>query len=130
LIAGSYTPFTLIVLRDTVGPRLFIFIWVFAVMGIVAKLLFRTRFPAISVISFLVMGWIGMLAVQPLFAALGIVPVVLVIAGGVAYSLGVVFFGWTSIKHHHAIWHVFVLAGSIFHFLTVAIYVMPFAVKV
>ena len=98
----------------------------FAFVGIVTKLLFQTRFPAISVISFLVMGWIGILAVQPLFTALGMAPVVLVIAGGLAYSVGVIFFGWTSLRHHHAIWHLFVLLGSACHFLAVAIYVMPF----
>lgn len=129
LIAGSYTPFTLIVLRESVGMRLFIFIWIFALIGIITKVLFRTRFPAISVISFLVMGWIGILAVQPLWNALGLMPVLLVMAGGVAYSVGVIFFGWTSLKHHHAIWHLFVLMGSVCHFLAVAIYVMPYGVK-
>jgi hemolysin III len=79
------------------------------------------------VISYLVMGWIGILAVQPLFAALGIIPVALVVAGGVAYSIGTIFFGWKSIRHHHAIWHVFVLLGSIFHFLAIALYVVPYA---
>jgi hemolysin III len=125
LIAGSYTPFTLVVLRDGIGQSLFIFIWLFAVTGITAKLVFGTRYPAISVISYLVMGWIGILAVQPLFAALGIMPVALVVAGGIAYSIGTIFFGWHSIKHHHAIWHVFVLLGSIFHFLAIALYVAP-----
>jgi len=125
LIAGSYTPFTLVVLRSGIGQNLFIFIWLFAIIGIAAKLVFGTRFPAISVISYLVMGWIGILAVQPLFTALGIMPVALVIAGGVAYSIGTIFFGWHSIKHHHAIWHVFVLMGSIFHFLAIALYVFP-----
>jgi hemolysin III len=130
LIAGSYTPFTLTVLRNGIGQNLFIFVWLFALVGITAKLLFGTRYPAISIISYLVMGWIGILAVQPLFAALGIAPVALVVAGGIAYSIGTIFFGWHSLKHHHAIWHVFVLAGSVFHFLAVALYVIPYAVKV
>jgi hemolysin III len=129
LIAGSYTPFTLIVLRETVGMRLFIFIWVFAALGIGAKLIFGARYPVISVISFLLMGWVGLVAFGPLLHALGYPPVVLVLGGGVAYSLGVVFFSWTSIKHHHAIWHLFVLTGSICHFLAVAIYVLPFVAK-
>lgn len=129
LIAGSYTPFTLIVLREGIGQNLFIFVWAFALFGIVSKLLFGKRFPILSVISYLVMGWIGIVAVQPLFAALGFAPVALVVAGGIAYSIGVIFFAWKSIKHHHAIWHVFVLLGSILHFLAVAIYVIPYAVK-
>lgn len=128
LIAGSYTPFSLIVLRETVGFRLFIFIWVFAVLGITLKLVFGARFMVLSVISFLLMGWIGILAVKPLFSLLGYVPVALVIAGGLAYSAGVVFFSWTSLRHHHAIWHLFVLLGSACHFLAVAIYVMPYGV--
>lgn len=126
LIAGSYTPFTLIVLRETVGFPLFVFIWVFAVLGITIKLVFGAKYMVLSVISFLLMGWIGILAVKPLFAALGYMPVALVIAGGLAYSAGVVFFSWTSLRHHHAIWHLFVLLGSACHFLAVAIYVMPY----
>jgi hemolysin III len=125
LIAGTYTPFTLVVLRSSIGQSLFIFVWAFALVGIFMKLLFGKRFPVVSVLSYLVMGWIGILAVEPLFAALGLIPIALIIAGGLAYSIGVVFFAWESIRHHHAIWHVFVLAGSIFHFLAIAIYVMP-----
>jgi hemolysin III len=129
LIAGSYTPFTLIVLRDGIGQNLFIFVWAFAIFGIVSKLFFGKRFPIISVMSYLVMGWIGLVAVEPLFAALGFAPIALVVAGGLAYTVGVIFFAWKSIKHHHAIWHIFVLMGSIFHFLAIAIYVIPYAVK-
>jgi hemolysin III len=125
LIAGSYTPFTLIVLRDGIGQNLFIFVWAFALLGIASKLIFGKRFPVLSVLSYVVMGWIGIIAVQPLFAALGFAPVALVVAGGLAYSVGVIFFAWKSIRHHHAIWHVFVLMGSIFHFLAIAIYVQP-----
>ena len=129
LIAGSYTPFTLIVLRDGIGGSLFIFAWTFAILGILAKLIFGARYPAISVISYLIMGWIGILTVQPLIAAIGIAPVILVIAGGLAYSIGVIFFAWASMKHNHAIWHLFVLTGSICHFLAIALYVIPYAVK-
>ncbi len=129
LIAGSYTPITLIVLREGIGQNLFIFVWAFAIFGIVSKLLFGKRFPILSVISYLVMGWIGIVAVQPLFDALGFAPVALIVAGGIAYTVGVIFFAWHSIKHHHAIWHIFVLLGSICHFLAIAIYVIPYAVK-
>ena len=126
LIAGSYTPFTLIVLRGNLGYGLFFFAWAFAFAGILLKVLFGKRFPAVSVISYLLMGWIGVFAVQPLLAALGFVPIILVVAGGMSYSLGVIFFAWKRIQHHHAIWHVFVLAGSIFHYLAIAIYVVPY----
>jgi hemolysin III len=129
LIAGSYTPFTLIVLRSGIGQNLFYFVWAFALIGILMKIFFGTRFSFITVLSYLVMGWIGLIAVQPLFTALGLAPIALIVAGGVAYSIGVIFFAWHSIKHHHAIWHIFVLAGSIFHFLAIAIYVIPYNLK-
>jgi hemolysin III len=129
LIAGTYTPFTLVVLRGSFGQGLFAFVWFFAIACILLKIIFGNRFMVVSVISYLVMGWIAVFAVQPLFEALGFVPIALVVAGGLAYTMGVIFFAWKRIKHHHAIWHVFVLAGSIFHFLAIAIYVIPYVVK-
>lgn len=129
LIAGSYTPFTLIVLRGSFGQSLFVFVWFFAFAGIILKIFLGKRFMIASVLSYLLMGWIGVVAVQPLFAALGFVPIALVVAGGGAYSLGVIFFAWKSLRHHHAIWHLFVLAGSICHFLAISIYVIPYVVK-
>jgi hemolysin III len=129
LIAGSYTPFTLIVLREGIGQSLFYFVWIFALIGIMLKIFFGKRFPVLSVLSYLIMGWIGIIAVQPLFNALGFAPIALVIAGGIAYSVGVIFYAWHRIKHHHAIWHGFVLLGSIFHFIAVALYVMPYTIK-
>jgi hemolysin III len=130
LIAGSYTPITLIVLRGSFGQGLFAFVWAFAVAGILMKVFFGKRFMIASVFSYLLMGWIGVVAIEPVFAALGFMPIALIIAGGVAYSLGVIFFAWKRFRHHHAIWHLFVLAGSICHFLAIAIYVIPYAVKV
>lgn len=129
LIAGSYTPFGLIILKGTLGQNLLIAIWVFALLGILAKLVLRHRFPAISVISYLVMGWIGVFAIQPLLEAIGLTAIALVIAGGVAYSLGVIFFAWHRIPHNHAIFHIFILAGSIFHYIAVVLYVVPYSVS-
>ena len=129
LIAGSYTPFTLIVLREGIGQRLFLFVWAFALFGILMKVFFGARFPVVSVFSYLVMGWIGIVVVQPLFAAIGLAPIALIVAGGIAYTIGVIFFAWHSIKHHHAIWHIFVLSGSILHFLAIAVYVIPYSLK-
>ncbi len=126
LIAGSYTPFGLVIINGTVGQSVLAVIWLFAIFGILAKLIFRDRFAAISVVSYLVMGWIGVLAIEPMFELLGIVPVILAIAGGVAYSLGVVFYAWHRIPHNHAIFHVFVLTGSILHFVAVVLYVVPY----
>ncbi len=129
LIAGSYTPFGLVIAGDSFGRGLLAGMWGFAVVGIVVKLLIGARFPAINVISYLVMGWLGIFAVPPLFNVLGIMPVALAFAGGVAYTLGVIFFPWKSIRHHHAIFHVFVLLGSIIHYVAVVLYILPHAVN-
>ncbi len=129
LIAGSYTPFGLVIIKGTLGQNLLITIWAFALVGIIAKLLMRDRWPAVSVVSYLVMGWIGVVAIQPLLAALGSTAITLIVAGGVAYSLGVIFFAWNRIPHNHAIFHVFILAGSILHYIAVVIYVVPYSVN-
>jgi len=129
LIAGTYTPFGLIIADTSLGRGLLVAIWAFAIVGILTKLVIGDRFPAINVISYLVMGWLGVFAVPPLFNALGLMPVILAFAGGVAYSLGVIFFPWKSIKHHHAIFHIFVLLGSIIHYAAIVIYVVPHAVN-
>lgn len=129
LIAGSYTPFGVVIAGDGWGREMLIGIWAFAIVGILVKLMIRDRFPAINVISYLLMGWLGVFAIQPLFNALGMAPVILAVAGGIAYSLGVVFFPWKSIKHHHAIFHVFILLGSIIHYAAIVLYVVPHAVN-
>lgn len=125
LIAGSYTPFGLVISGGSYGNGLLVGIWTFAFLGILVKVFIRDRFPAICVASYVIMGWLGVLAIQPLFEVLGIMPVALAIIGGLAYTLGVVFFPWKSIRHHHAIFHVFVLMGSIFHYAAVVLYVVP-----
>ncbi len=125
LIAGTYTPFGVVIADDNVGRALLAGIWLFALLGILIKLLIRDKYPAINVISYLIMGWLGIFAIQPLFDALGIMPVILAIAGGIAYTLGVIFFPWKSIKHHHAIFHIFVLAGSMIHYAAVVLYIVP-----
>ncbi|MBK8464641.1 MAG: hemolysin III family protein [Chloracidobacterium sp.] len=127
LIAGSYTPFVLVVMKGPFGQNLLTLIWGLAIAGIVAKLLMRDRWPAVSVVSYLVLGWIGIVVIQPLLAALGSTAIALVIAGGAAYSLGVIFFAWNRIPHNHAIFHVFILAGSILHYIAVVVYVVPYS---
>ncbi len=126
LIAGSYTPFALILLRDGIGFGLFAFAWIFAAVGIVTKVVFEIRSGFISAAIYLVMGWVGIVAIEPIYNAVGIVPLILAVAGGLSYTLGIIFFGWQSLKHHHAIWHIFVLMGSVFHFVAIAGYVIPY----
>jgi hemolysin III len=126
LIAGSYTPFVLVTMGGTsLGWGLFVAIWTLAVTFIVLKLIYRARFMPLWVVSYLLMGWLGVLAMRPLFDAAGWGLLSLIVLGGAAYTLGVVFYSATKIKHHHAIWHVFVMLGSLSHFLAVAIYVRP-----
>ena len=127
LIAGSYTPFGIILLNGTLGQSLLALFWTFAVVGIAAKLIFQHRFPIVSVGSYVVMGWLGVFAIQPMLETLGTPPVMLAIAGGLSYTLGVIFFAWPRIRHHHAIFHVFVLAGSILHYAAVILYVVPYS---
>ncbi len=125
LIAGSYTPFGIIIAGEPFGRELLAGIWAFAAVGILLKLIFRDRFTAFSVISYVVMGWMGVFAIKPLLDALGLMPVIFAVAGGIAYSVGVIFFPWKSIRHHHAIFHIFVLLGSIIHYAAVVLYVIP-----
>ena len=127
LIAGTYTPFGLVILNGSVGQSLLAAIWLMAVIGILAKVVFRERFSGVSVISYLLMGWLGVIGLEPMMAALGMTAVVLAVAGGLSYSLGVVFFAWHRIPHNHAIFHVFVLGGSVIHFAAVVMYVIPYA---
>lgn len=129
LIAGSYTPFGLLIANGLLGKGLLILIWFFALSGVLLKILFRHRFPVVSVASYVVMGWLGIFALQPLMEVLGIMPVAMALAGGLAYTIGVVFFAWDRLPHNHAIFHVFVLAGSIVHYLAIAIYVVPYAIN-
>ncbi len=127
LIAGTYTPFALVLSGGSLGRGLLAGIWMLAASGIALKIIFGNRFPILTVTSYVIMGWIGIVAIQPLFLALGAVPVALAVAGGLAYTIGVVFFPWKSIRHHHAIFHVFVMAGSILHYIAVAFFVVPYA---
>ncbi len=125
LIAGSYTPFAIVLADRWIGPGLLAAVWSLAVAGIVAKIFIGARFQFISVIAYLAMGWLGVFAIEPLLQTIGYVPITLIVAGGIAYSLGVIFFAWTRLRHHHAVFHVFVLAGSILHYAAIVLYVVP-----
>ena len=116
LIAGSYTPITLTVLRGPWGWTLFGLIWGLAIFGIVMKIAFFDRFNALSLILYILMGWLVVIALKPL---LSVAPSGLLIwmgIGGVSYMLGIIFYAWERLPFNHAIWHLFVLGGSISHF--------------
>ncbi len=119
LIAGTYTPFTLVSLRGRWGWSLFAVVWSLAVAGIALRLALRRRPTALFVSLYLAMGWCVVVALRPLVAAVPPAGVALLVAGGLAYSVGVVFYLWRSLPYHHAIWHAFVLAGSGLHYAAV-----------
>ena len=125
LIAGTYTPFTLIGLRGSVGWWLFATIWALALAGVVFKLFYTGRFKKLSTLIYVAMGWLIMVAAKPMFAALDTWTLGWLIAGGAFYTLGTVFYHRPSMRYSHAIWHLFVLAGSISHYVAVFAQVTP-----
>lgn len=119
LIAGTYTPFTLIGLRGTWGWGLFAAIWLLAIGGVVFKLFFTGRFKRLSTLIYIAMGWLVLVAIKPLWAALDAWTLGWLISGGVFYTLGTVFYHRPGLKYSHAIWHLFVIAGSVSHYTAV-----------
>ncbi|MFT5998457.1 MAG: hemolysin III [Neolewinella sp.] len=125
LIAGTYTPFTLITLNGTIGWVIFSISWGMALVGITLKLFFTGKYNLISTIMYVLMGWIIVFAINPLIDNLPSGGLHWLIAGGVAYTIGAVLFSIEKIKFNHAIFHVFVLIGSFCHFYSVFFYVLP-----
>lgn len=120
LIAGTYTPFTLIALRDVGGQWLFPTIWALAAAGIIFKLFFTGRFKLVSTLIYLAMGWLVVVVYQPLTQVISTQCLVFVALGGAFYTLGALFYLAKRVPYSHAIWHVFVMLGSGFHFAAVA----------
>jgi hemolysin III len=125
LIAGTYTPFTLVSLRGAWGWTLLSLVWGLALLGIVLQASRATRSTRLSVPLHLVMGWLVVIAIEPLARSVHADGLALLLAGGIAYTLGVVFFAWRRLPFNHAVWHVFVMAGSACHFSCVIGYVIP-----
>lgn len=125
LIAGTYTPFTLLAMPGAWGWSLFGTVWALALMGSVLELGTFRRYRKLLVLMYIGMGWVGMIAFKPLSEHLQLGGMVLLIAGGLAYTLGVPFYLARRLPYHHACWHLFVLAGSVLHFLAVVLYVIP-----
>ena len=119
LIAGTYTPFTLIGLRGPWGWGLFAAIWTLAVAGVVFKLFFTGRFKLLSTGIYIAMGWLVLVAIKPLLGALDAWTTGWLFAGGLFYTLGTVFYHRPSLPYSHAIWHLFVVAGSVCHYVAV-----------
>jgi hemolysin III len=125
LIAGTYTPFTLVTLRGGWGWSLFGVIWGLAIGGVVLEAVTRGRARRLQLVLYLIMGWSIVLAAHPLLLGLAPGGLALLLGGGLAYTLGVIFFVWRNLRFHHAVWHVFVLGGSVCHFFAVLLYVIP-----
>jgi len=119
LIAGTYTPFCLTVLNNWIGWTLFGIVWGSAILGIVVKAFFTGKKELLSTILYVVMGWVALFAIKPLYDSVSLTSFILLMAGGVFYTAGTYFFTKDRIKYFHSIWHLFVLAGSTFHFFAV-----------
>ena len=126
LIAGTYTPFTLITLRGPWGWSLFGIIWALAITGVALKGTFGARLPVLSTAVYLGMGWLAVFALRPILTHVAPRGIAWLVAGGLFYTAGVVFYVRDErYRYHHAVWHVFVLAGSIAHFCAILWYALP-----
>ena len=125
LIAGSYTPFCLVTLHGPWGWSLFGIVWSMAVIGMLQEIKPRSEARILSIVIYAVMGWIVLVAVKPLLAALGTAGFIWLATGGVMYTVGIIFFALDHrLRHAHGIWHLFVIAGSLLHFVAIAHYVI------
>jgi hemolysin III len=125
LIAGTYTPFALGVLGGVWGWTLFGLVWGLAIIGIAAKVALGFRFPVSSTVLYLAMGWIGVVAAEPLMDSLTRTELAWIVAGGLVYTAGVPFYMWKSRRYAHAVWHLFVLGGVTCHFVAVLSVMAP-----
>ena len=125
LIAGSYTPFCLVTLAGPWGWTLFGVVWSLALIGMLQEIKPRSEARILSLVIYAVMGWIVLVAVKPLLAALGGAGFAWLLAGGICYTVGIVFFVFDErFRHWHGIWHLFVMGGSLLHFIAVLVYVL------
>ena len=124
LIAGSYTPFCLVSLRGPWGWSLFGVVWGLALIGMLQEIKPRSEARVLSIVIYALMGWIVLVAVKPLLATLGTAGFAWLAGGGALYTIGIIFFAFDSrFRHWHGIWHLFVVAGSLMHFVAVSVYV-------
>lgn len=125
LIAGSYTPFCLVTLHGTWGWSLFGVVWGLGLLGMLQEIKPRSEARVLSLVIYAVMGWIVLVAIEPLLAALGRDGFIWLASGGVLYTVGILFFAYDSrFRHWHGIWHLFVMAGSLLHYVAILRYVL------
>lgn len=123
-IAGSYTPFTLITLEGETGWWLFVTVWSFALVGVILKLFFTGKYDKISTAMYVLMGWLIVFAANPMMENLSKEGLIWLLAGGISYTIGAIFYSFDRMNFNHAIFHVFVLLGSICHFVSIYFYVL------
>ena len=119
LIAGTYTPLSLVAVGGSWGWSLFGAIWSLAAFGVLLNTVAHGRWRWLSITLYVVMGWLVVVAIKPLVAAIEPGVLVMIVAGGLAYTLGLVFYGWNRLPYNHAVWHLFVLTGSVLHYLAI-----------
>ena len=119
LIAGTYTPYTLVTLRGPLGWTLFGVVWGAAVLGIVLNSIDLERFKKLSMVCYVMMGWVIILAIKPMSSSLSSLSLAFLLIGGIFYTVGIVFYAIKKVKYFHSVWHLFTIAGSIFHFFSV-----------
>lgn len=119
LIAGTYTPYTLVTLRGTLGWVLFGIVWGVAALGIILNSIDLERFKKLSMVCYVMMGWVVIIAVKPMTEKLSALSLTFLLTGGIFYTVGIVFYSIKKIKYFHSVWHLFTLAGSVFHFFSI-----------
>lgn len=119
LIAGTYTPFVLLYLNNAAGFTLLSVLWTLTLAGTIFKLFFTGRYERLSVVIYLTMGWMIIFVAKPVFTTLPYDCLAWIAAGGAFYTIGVLFYRWESLRYHHAIWHLFVLGGSLSHYIAI-----------
>ncbi|RKD24369.1 hemolysin D [Ammoniphilus oxalaticus] len=124
-IAGSYTPILLLVVKGSLGFTLLCVVWTIAALGIIFKALFTKRFLFLTTMIYLAMGWMIVFALEPVINRLAFEGLIMLIVGGLLYTFGTIFYMWRLFPFHHAVWHLFVVAGSAFHFFTMFYHVLP-----
>ena len=125
LIAGTYTPFVLVNIRGPWGWSIFAVVWTIALLGVIFQVSLLRRWPVASVGLYVGMGFLVVVVIKPLLASLTPAGLMLLVTGGAVYILGLLFYGWRRLPYHHAVWHLFVLAGSTLHFFAILLYVIP-----
>lgn len=124
LIAGTYTPLTLISLKGSLGWIIISIVWAISIVGIIFKVFWVKKFVVLSTLLYIAMGWLIIFEINPLIKIMTASGITFLILGGILYTVGTIFYIWRKLKYHHAIWHILVLAASVCHFFTI-LFLLP-----